>query len=157
MFAKAVEVEAKPNRSTAAAAEPFDVPARGSLFPNHPALLANCSPNGSPKDSEGGASLIAFPKVPPRLPGPPNGSAVPSTSKRSIDEARRSEVLAFIRQEHAVGNVIESQTYIAETLGMPESTLSELLGCLETAGLIERKQDGRRKMIVPVVRELAIA
>jgi len=159
LFAKAVEV--KPKRSETAAAEPFAAAPRESLFPHHPALLVNCDANGSPKGSgegsEGSASLIAFPKIPPRPPGPTNGSAVPSTSKRSIDEARRSEVLAFVRQEHAVGNVIESQTYIAETLGMPASTLSELLGSLERTGLIERKQDGRRKVIVPAVRELATA
>jgi DNA-binding MarR family transcriptional regulator len=64
--------------------------------------------------------------------------------------------LAFIRQEHAVGNAIESHTYIAETLVVPESSLSELLGSLEADGFIVRTRDGRRNIIAPA-RELAMA
>lgn len=134
----------------------------GQLLRNHPALLKNAPSNGSGPD--GGAALIALP-VAPKRPGPSNGSAAPSpetangsdTQRADERAARKADVLAFVREEAALGNVVESQRYLAETLGMATSSLSELLGELEAEGLIERRDEGRRKIITVPARELVAA
>ena len=150
----------------------------GQLMANHPALLrnsavgtetasngsANGSANGSRPD-DGGAVVIALP-VTPNRPGPSNGSAAPApeaangsaTQRAEERAARKADVLAFVREEAALGHVVESQCYLAETLGMAESSLSDILRELEAEGLIERRGEGRRKIItVPNARALVAA
>lgn len=126
------------------------------LAANHPALLVNASkgsPDGSANGSTrgGGAPVVAFP-VTPKRPSAPNGSTAAPVAKGSEasqreDFERRENVLAFLREEAAVGNVIDRQAYIGETLGIPGSSLSELMSALEAEGAIVRRQDGRRKVI----------
>ena len=140
----------------------------GQLMANHPALLKNAPSNGSANGSrpdDGGAVVIALP-VTPNRPGPSNGSAAPApetangsaTQRAEERAARKADVLAFVREEAALGHVVESQCYLAETLGMAESSLSDILRELEAEGLIERRGEGRRKIItVPNARELVAA
>lgn len=118
--------------------------------PVYPA--ANCSPNGSkPEDS---ASVMAQPNGPVI----PNGSAsVALKSANGSDAERRADVLSFIRNEAAIGNLIRSQEHLADMLGVPRSTLSEILADLEAEGAIVRRIEGRRKVITVPDRELVAA
>ena len=140
----------------------FAVPVRVNGSDDHPAVTersddqpvddANHSANGS--KPEGGASVRAAPNGPNR----PNGSATISPKAlNGSDAERRADILAFIRNEAAIGNPIESQAYIADTIGVPRSTLSEMLAALEADGLIVRRIEGRRKVITVPNRELIAA
>lgn len=130
-----------------------DYPA-GALFANHPALLSY--PNGSANGSDGGLNVPAAPNRPTK-PNAPNGSTVKSPNGPAVDDERRSNVLAFIRQEVGISGPIESQARLGELTGEPASTLSEWLGEFETAGLIERRVEGRCKTISIPARELEMA
>lgn len=89
----------------------------------------------------------------PKSDNGPDGSTTPYGS----DDERKSNVLAFIRQESAIGGPIESQTRLEELTSVPTSTLSDWLGEWEAAGFIVRTQTGRCKAIsVPArAREMA--
>lgn len=156
LFAEPIPNGSGSDRSLYQCKQP-DPSADAPLFADRPALLQNGASNGSANGSkpEGGTPVIALPNVPKR-PTPPNGSGGAAAPNGS-DAQRKADVLTFIRTEAKIGNPIESQAFLGEALGVPKSTLSETLGELEAEGLIERRIEGRCKLIVPTQCALVAA
>jgi hypothetical protein len=131
---------------------------------DHPAQLANnlqmvklaTARFTIPRRPEGPAGGLSV--VPKKPEGPtPSAPEVPADRPAGKNDRRQADVLAFIRTEAKVSGPIESQAYLADATGTSDATLSDWLAEWEKAGLIVRRQDGRRKVIALPEGEMAIA
>jgi hypothetical protein len=122
---KATTVPAKPNGSETKATT-VPVKPNGS----EPKAAVPVKPNGSANGSEPKAAAV---------PVKPNGSGP-------------SDFELFVVTEVARGRTFHSQQDLCERFQLPPSTVSEALSDMEQRGLIQRRVEGRRKIIEAVQR-----
>lgn len=68
--------------------------------------------------------------------------------RRTVRQSKRSAVMAYVTTETALGRSIPSQMSLAERFDMPKSTVADILADMERSGLIVRRVEGRRKVVL---------
>lgn len=66
--------------------------------------------------------------------------------RRTVRRSKRSELMAYVVTETALGRSIPSQMSLAERFVMPKSTVADILKDMDKAGHIVRRVEGRRKV-----------